>query len=796
MKKNIYAGLFLVTLATLSYEILLTRIFSVTMWYHFAFVALSVAMFGMTVGAIIVYLFPNYFTQQKAEHQLALSALAFSLSIIFSFLTQLSIPFAPKEFSVGVIYSIILTYVVISVPFVLSGISVCLALTKFPKHVSKLYAADLAGAALGCILLIFVLRITDAATTVIVIASFASLGALFFAVDKNFKKLKLAALITTLLLAWFSLINTFLVAKQSSLIRIAWVRSSYEPRPLYEKWNSFSRVTVIDPGEKTDPLFWGMSPAYKGQEKIDQLRIFIDAAAGTIMTGFKGNVKKLEYLKYDIINFVHYVRPDSNVLVIGTGGGRDILSALAFNQKSVLGVEINDNIIRMLNNRFGDFSGHLDRIPNVRFVNDEARSFFARSKEKFDIIQVSLIDTAAATAAGAFVLTENSLYTVEAWKIFINHLTPSGILTFSRWYYRDLPGEMYRLTSLASASLMKVGVENPRKHMVILRCMTGEEAKGEIGVGTMLVSKNPFTDKDIDLVENVARQLQYEIILSPRFAADKTFEAIASGKDLAGVVANFPINIAPPVDDSPFFFHMLRLRNLFEWQKLGVGEHNAKAIFVLGALLFIVIGLSILCIIVPLAMTTKRSSLKGSLPFFIFFTAIGLGFMFIEISQMQRLIVFLGHPIYGLSVVLFSLLLSSGLGSYFTQKINEADALKTAFACLAALVGVLSLFGIATTNTLSLFDSASTGARIALSVSILFILGFFMGMPFPLGMRLASTQSSSLTPWLWGINGAASVCASVLAVVIGLTSGITTAFWVGVFCYLIAFFAFVGMARK
>lgn len=804
VKKETYAGLFMVALATLMYEILLTRIFSVTMWYHFAFMAISVAMFGMTIGAILVYLLPNYFTQERAKRHLALSSLLFSISIVISFLTQLNIPFVPERsivglFSIAELRYIVLTYITVSVPFVFSGICVCLALTKFPQHVSKLYAADLGGAALGCTLLIYTLRIADGPTAMIVIALFASIGTIFFVADRNHNKLLWVAFVWSLVLASFSVVHTVQVYKQRPLLRLIWVKGHREPRPLYEKWNSFSRITVWgDPNKQRKPFGWGLSPTYPSNRKTRYLSILIDAGAGTILTAFDGDLNALEYLKYDVTNLAYYIRSNSKVLVIGTGGGRDILSALVFKQKSVLGVEINKDIINVVNQRFGDFTGHLDRNPKVRFVNEEARSYVARLKDRFDIIQASFIDTWAATTAGAFVLTENSLYTVEAWKVFLKHLTPNGVLTFSRWYFRDRPGEVYRLTSLASTSLMQLGVKSPRDHIIIVKRMREKTQNDPNGVGTILVSKEPFSDKDLDVIERVARKMQFDIVLTPRFSVDSTFATIASGKELDIFTAKFPINIAAPTDDSPFFFHMLRLRNMFNrelWNQ-GVETFNMKAVFILGVLFIIVLGLTFLCIIAPLILTTKKVILKGALPLFIFFMAIGFGFMLIEISQMQRLIIFLGHPIYGLSITLFTLLLSSGLGSYSTWKINNPGMMGSAIMRLLLLLCILTIFGMFTPYVLSIHRASTTMLRIFVAIGILFPLGLFMGMAFPLGMKIASIRSPLITPWLWGINGATSVCASVLAAVIALSSSISATFWSGFSCYLIAFIVFIWASLR
>jgi len=797
VKKCTYAGLFMVTLATLMYEILLTRIFSVTMWYHFAFVAISVAMFGMTVGAILVYLFPKYFTQERAKYHLALSSLLFAISIGVSFLTHLTIPFCYDKLyvlSIVGLYSIMLTYVVISIPFVFSGICVCLALTKFPRHISKLYAADLVGAAIGCILLIYTLRITDGPTAVILISLIACIGTIFFTVEKGYGKLKRLAIVLSLLFATFVVTNTVLVSNQFSLLRLMWVKGKLESPSIYEKWNSFSRIRISgDPDTLVKPSGFGISSRYPFDKKVRQLTLDIDASVNTVLTAHEGNLADLEFLKYDITNLVHYIRPDSTVLVVGSGGGRDILSALAFGHKSVIGVEINKDIISTVNQRFGDFTGHLDRYPQVTFINDEARSYIARQKNKLDIIQVPFIDTFAASTAGAFVLTENSLYTTEAWKLFLEQLTPNGVLTFSRWYFQDRPGEIYRLTSLASASLTQLGIKNPRNHIIIVRNMMWGKIKDlPDGVGTILVSKTPFSDKDLDIIKDITKKMRFELILTPRFSFNSTFATIASGKDLKKFMKKFPINIAAPTDDKPFFFHMLRLRNMFnrELWKQGIVSFNMKAISILGVLLIVVFGLTFLCIIVPLILTTKKTILRGTLPFFIFFTAIGFGFMLVEISQMQRLIIFLGHPTYSLSVVLFTLLLSSGLGSYLTNKMKNPGLTGLATVRLFFLLCVLIIFGILTPHVIKIFQSSITILRIFVAVVTLFPLGLFMGMAFPLGMKIASNKSFFLIPWLWGINGAASVCASVLAIVISLSWGISVSFWIGFLCYFLAFVSY------
>jgi hypothetical protein len=781
------------------YEILLTRIFSVTMLYHFAFVALSLAMFGMTAGALIVYLAPRVFTPDRLRWHLALSAVLFPSAIVLSFLTQLSIPFRVHP-SIVAIYAIGFTYAVIAVPFVVSGVVVCLALTGFPTRVSRLYAADLAGAALGCVLLIAVLGYSDGPTAVLWVAVLAAVGAVMFARDTASRTLRRAASVTMVVLVVAAAGHTLLVWRGFPVFRILYMKGSFEARPLYEKWNSYSRVRVNgNQAVEQPPQGWGLSPAVPESLRVRQLQMDIDVGAGTVMTGYTGDLQAVGHLTYDVTNVGYYIQHQPRVLVIGAGGGRDVLSALVFGASAVTAVEINRDILRTVNGRFGEFTGHLDRDPRVRFVNDEARSFVARSTERFDTIQISLIDTWAATAAGAFVLSENSLYTVEAWTTFLRHLTDEGILSVSRWYFRDRPAEMYRTTTLAVEALRAVGIDDPRRHIAVVRNMqlANRPAETPDGVGTILVSRRPFTDAQLDALDREAARLQFDVPFSPRAAADETYVRLTTPEGREAFLASYPVNVAAPTDDSPFFFNMLRLRDVVRPELLDFGKLslNMKAVATLAILLVTVSFLTGLCILLPLWLTRDRVNLDGARPLLVFFIAIGLGFMLIETSQMQRLIIALGHPTYGLSVVLFAILLSSGLGSYLTAGISEASAPSLGPRRLLVTVGILALFGLITPMVVHLVEPMTTVVRIIASVALLFPAGLMMGMAFPLGMKIAARRASDLTAWLWGLNGAASVMASVLSVGIALTWSISTAFWAGWLCYVVAFLAYTRAGR-
>jgi len=754
-KRSTYIALFLTTLSLLQFELFLTRIFSVTMWYHFAFMAISLAMFGLAAGAIFIELMKRC----EAPAMLANFGLLFALTSAICFTAQLYIPVDPER---EIVWTA-LAFILAAIPFVFGGMVVCIALTRFPAHTGALYAADLAGSAAGCILTIPILNHIHAPTAVILNAGLAALAA--FAWPSSGKTRWIAASCGALLL------SVGAINQSVKLVDIQWLKGGRNSHDgLYEKWNAFSRIHVRELGGQ--PFGWGLSPRYRAQQEIGQLYLDIDSGAATVITKFDGNLNAVEHLKYDVTALAHYLRKPTSVLVIGVGGGRDILTSLAFGQRHVTGVEINPDILRLLTRRFGLYSGSLQNNPDVTLVHDEARSYVARSLESYGIIQASLIDTWAATSAGAYVLTENGLYTKEAWLTFLTHLTPDGILTMSRWYYEAQPAETLRLAALATASLTGIGVADPRQHVIIVRNQD---------VATILVAKRPFSAADIDAVTKISKAMEFQPVLTPQFAERPEFEAISTPGRYEHLIRTYPLNIEAPTDDSPFFFHMLRAGDLLKRSTFqGMNQLNLKAVNVLGRSLAIVSGLSAIAIIAPLVFRRKVGEAR-SIRLMIYFAAIGLAFMMVEIGQLERLIVFLGHPIYGLTVVLFVLLLASSCGSFYSSRMKP---------WLWLLPVALAAFIFASPSVTYQLTAASTPVRIAVSALLLFPSGFFMGMAFPLGIRKAvSMNEGAPTAWYWGVNGAFSVISSVLAVAVAVFWGVTVTLLVGLGAYILALIA-------
>jgi hypothetical protein len=681
--------------------------------------------------------------------------------------------------------------VIVSVPFIFSGIVVCLALTRFPARVNRLYATDLVGAGVGCVVLVVLFMRLDAPSLVVGIGAFAAAGALAFAVGARSRHGVRAGAIAFVVLAGLALLNSHLASQGNALLRVRWVKEVSDPSHQYEKWNAFSRITVDgDPDARLRPGGF-ISKTLPDDVAVSYLGMLIDSTAGTFLSHYRGEPDETDYLRYDVTYLAHNLRHDGDVMVVGVGGGRDVLAALEFDQRSVTGVEINGNVLDAVNDRYGDFTGHLDKNRRVTFVHDEARSYLARTERKYDIVQIALIDTWAATSAGAYALSENSLYTTQAWDLFLDRLQPGGILSVTRWYqYGDQPPlEAYRTAALAAQALKDRGVDDPRRHMLIYE--GPPQGFGASGA-TVLVGRDPFSQSDLDVIAAEAERLQFTPVLTPDITIDRRFAAIAAPQGPGDAVDAFDEDISPPTDDRPFFFQMANLDTFLSGK--GFGEDFAfRPVLVLGILGLTVLGLAAVCIALPLMLERRQGKRRGWLPFYTYFAGIGFAFLLIEVSQLQRLSIFLGHPTYALTVVLFSVLVFSGIGSMLTERFLRSDRAATLLKPLVALLAVVVAFGFVTPAVTARADGATTPLRIAISVALLAPLALLMGMPFAIGMRAAATRPGAPTAFLWGINGATSVCASVLAVVLALFFGISTAFWAGALAYSAALASMIAI---
>jgi hypothetical protein len=455
-----------------------------------------------------------------------------------------------------------------------------------------------------------------------------------------------------------------------------------------------------------------------------------------------------------------------------------------FGVSDVVGVEINPIFIDLLTRRFANDTA-IGRQSGLSFEVDEARSWFARAERSFDVIQMSLIDTWAATGAGAFTLSENGLYTVEAWRIFLERLTPSGVFTVSRWYAPGEVNETGRMVSLAVATLQTLGVTDPKRHLFMA---------ASDHVATLVMSRSPLSDQALAALRQAADTYAFSVLLRPQApAASPLLESIVAAPDrdaLVRVTEASYLDLSPPTDARPFFFNQLRLGRLLDQDvftlasRVGVYGGNLSATLTLAMLILISAILVAATIIVPLRSSARTGPSGLIRAGTLYFGLIGIGFMMVEIGLLQRISVFLGHPVYALSVVLFSLILSTGIGSLVSERAPlDNSARLVGWSILTSLYLLLLPFWLP--DILLRLESAGLLLRAGLAVLVLAPAGFLMGFGFPTGMRLVSVIDKKPTPWFWGINGAAGVLAASVAVLTSIEFGIDTTLRIGAICYLL-----------
>jgi SAM-dependent methyltransferase len=765
-----YFAIFVTAFATLSYQILITRFFSVMLYYHFAFAAISLAMLGLTRGAMEVYGKPDRYVAERVGVEFATHASWFAMSGVGAMIAFLCVPLVMPTDTVPVALAVA-TFAFV-MPFTESGVCITLLLTRLPYGGGWLYASDLAGAALGCLGVILVLLAVDPVSATLWIGAFAAAAGWMVVRDTgDLRALRLSCAVTLTLTAAATL-HTGLAVSGKSHLGVFWAKGAEQMGTLFERWNTYSRVRVTAYGGAT-PFGWGL--AHTPATKIEQKYLDIDADASTVITRHDGDLGKLSYLKDDVINAAYLVQPPADVAVVGVGGGRDILSALHFGARSIRGIEINPAIFEVLTGQFADFSGHLGRAPGVSLVNAEARSYINHSSDRYDLVQISLIDTWAATAAGGLTLTENRLYTVEAWDDFYQALKPGGLLSVSRWFDpKDHRGEFYRLVAIAASALQRKGVPATELAHHVVALNVGN-------IVTVITRPDAFTDAQWQSARARLQAQGFKILLGPDVAYDTVTSTLMSGKADAAFFASLPENIAPSTDDNPFFFYTARFGELMARPALALTNNNA-AINMTLLLILVALCACGYYIAVPFVRLARRMPLATLTPPVTYFSAIGMGFMLIEISQMQRLMVFLGHPVYGLSVVLFTILLFGGLGS--TTVGAHAPRPGAVIARIVALLTTLVVAGFLTPMLTSWARTEATDMRILFSVLLLAPPAFCMGMMFPLGLSIWR-QHSALLPFFWSANGITSMFASVLGMALSIEFGIAWTYALGACFYVV-----------
>lgn len=752
----LYAGVAGTAMGVLLLELGLTRVFSVVFYYHFAFLAISIALFGLGVGGVFSY--------AVAALPGRLYAKLGWLSLLNSLLVLVAVWVVLRPNMDLTNTSLAAAYFAASLPFLGGGTILSLALSETVRQVDRVYFFDLAGAATGCLLLVPMLDQLGGVNTLAAVAVlFAVCGIFWFrAAGASI----LPACAVALALAAFVACNV-----RYSLFDVTFAKGAALKDEIFVRWNSFSRIAVrFEKG-------WG-GPA-----------IFIDADANTgIATEDVWNFpedRKRTYLRYQASSLPYAVRPGGKTLIIGPGGGLDVTHALASGSREITGVEINPIIANdVMRERFAGVSKNLYLRPEVRIAVEDGRSYIRRSPEKYQILQATLVDTWASTAAGAFALSENNLYTTEAFTDYLEHLTDDGVMSFTRWGFEP-PRESLRLISLAMEALRRLGARNYAEHVVVIREGTRQELEGLGARDTVLISRNPFSPEDLARVREFAATGKFQAVYLPGEHIPNQFSELLRAPDPEAWLRNYRFDVSPVGDNRPFFFYTVQPRDLSRFVMRDSRDPVDYKINRAVPLLFGLVGVSVLATLLvlalpPLLLGTRLPRKKGVTFFLLYFACIGAGYILIEVALIQKFVLFLGHPVYALTVVIFSMLLSSGLGSYCSRRTSLAPRMPGVAAGLVALLAA----GI--TPLLAAGVGWPLWWKVAVTVALIGPLGFAMGMPFPTGLRVLGQWHSPAVRWAWSLNAASSVLGSAGAIFCAIYLGLSQTMLVGATLYVAA----------
>ena len=761
--KVLLPAIALSSFSALLLELALTRLFSVVLFYHFAFLAISIALLGLGAGGVFAHLRKEWLgrwgTRSVAAAASALSAIVIPVVLEIVLHVPVSLGLSWRNF-----FGLTAIYACSAVPFFLTGLQFSVVFARESSRIPRLYAADLSGGALACVGVVPLLNWIGGPNAILFAALVSAIAAVVWSPTPRGRKETLA--LSAILLAGIT------VNLSGRWIDIVLAKGIHRHNVEFARWNAISRVEV-------------------DRDKTGGKVIVIDADANTYI--MNADLKHWEGSEWQDKLMeappavVNVLRPKGSYAIIGPGGGVDVLRAVANGSPNVTGIEINPIIANtIMRERYADFAYHLYQRPEVHMHVGDGRSFIRNAAEQYDVVQMTLVDTWASTAAGAFALSENSLYTTQAFSEYFEHLKPDGIIAVTRWEFRQ-PREALRVVSVAMEALHQMGVADTSHNFIVVS--DGELNEDGIPVA-VLAKKSAFTPQE---EETVRQHLQdhppLKLLYSPSEKGVNAFAQLIQSNDPQVFSAGYAYNVTPVTDNAPFFFFTLKAGRLLsphsnssamDWKvNLGVA--------VLGMLLILSVLAVLAFLVLPLLLTGGARPHATSALFY--FVAVGLGYIMVEVTFIQRFVLFLGHPTYALTVVVFLMLLSSGVGSLTCS--NWFPDGRRVWLPLTLIVFALLVYVAVLPVILDRLVGVAFAGKLVISGMLLVPLGFAMGMPFPTGLRALGAVThegpgGNSIEWAWAMNAASSVLGSVLAIVIAIQFGLNVTLSCGAAAYLLA----------
>ena len=797
----------LISGAALAYEILLMRLFSIIQWHHFAYMMISLALLGYGASGTFLALAQRWL---DGRFLLAyfLNAALFGITALVCFRLAQNVPFNALE----VLWDtrqplwLLLIFLLLFIPFFCVANCICLSFAEFKEQLHRVYCFDLVGAGVGALAIIGLLFAVSPTTALQVVAATGLLSAAAAWRECGPQQrwpafvLVIAAAVALSPAAGFKLqISQFKGLSQA--LRVL------DAQQLDQRSSPLGQLTTV--ASPSVPFRHTPGMSLNTPSGIpEQLAVFTDADSLSVLTRFDGDTEKLAYLDYSSSALPYHLLDRPRVLVLGAGGGADVLQALYHDAASIDAVELNTQMVELVNRRFAEFTGGLYRLPRVTVHNSEARGFVTASAARYNLVQVALLDSFSAASAGLYALSENYLYTREAFYQYLQHLQAGGILSITRWI-KTPPRDSLKIFATAVEALEQAGVADAGRQLVMIRSWN---------TATLLVKNEAFSDADIVKLKAFCRERWFDLAYYPGITAGEAnhynqlpeawFYIGASqllGPERAAYMDGYKFNIRPAVDDRPYFSHFLKWRTLPEL--LALSERGGMPLLewgylVLIATLAVALLVSFLLVLLPLWLGRGRGWWAAGLSWRIvaYFAAIGTAFMFVEIAFIQKFILFLHHPLYAVAVVLCAFLVFAGLGSLVSARWrNKYEASVTDIRVSrwrldqapgiwvsGAIGGLAVLYVLLLPGLFSELNYLPGAFKLPLSVLLIAPLAFLMGMPFPLGLEVVSSKFPSWIPWAWGINGCASVVSAILATLLAIHLGFVVVVLVAVVLYVLA----------
>jgi hypothetical protein len=792
-------ALSLVSAAALAYEILLTRLFSITQWYHFAYMMISVALLGYGAAGSCVTILRTRL-EPHLETVFGWSAALFGATAVVSFFIAQYVPFNALEFlwDWSQPFWLLVIYLLLLVPFFFAAVCVCLMFTRFGDRAGRVYSFDILGAAAGCLGLVALLFAVPPLAALGWVSASAVAAATLVSLSARPRAPMAAARFALVGLALIWALSGPLGALRTSPYKeLSQTLQVMGTRTLAQTSSPLGLLTVVESPAVPFRYAPGLSLSAPS-EPPEQLALFTDGEGLSAIVHYDGTRKPLAYLDYLTSAAAFHLLQRPRVLVLGSGAGSDVLQALYHSAALIEAVELNPGVIDLVQERFGAFSGRPYSQPGVRLHVGEARGFVAATDNRYDLIQIALVDAFGASSAGLYALAESYLYTVESLQAYLERLVPGGYLSITRWVSLP-PRDTLKLTGMAALAVERNGVSDPGQRLALIRSWK---------TATLLIKNGDLAPADIAALKAFCRDRSFDLDWYPGMRAEEAnrynrldqswfHDGISAllGPDRRSFIERYKFNIAPATDDQPYFFRFFRWRTLPELLQLK--ERGGLPLLEWGypllvATLVQALLASAVLILGPLWLLRNRARVAVARHLWFrgagYFTALGFAFMFVEIAFIQKFILFLSHPLYAIAVVLFAFLLSAGLGSRASERLAALLPPRPPAAVwpVTAIVVLSMVYAGLLPVTLPAFAAWPDAARIALSVGLIFPLGFAMGMPFPLGLSAVAAAAEPLVPWVWGINACASVVSAVLATLLAIHLGFTVVLALAVALYLVA----------